>query len=415
MKLLQALLLILMVGSVFADCVGYNDTFYVRALDAKYRAIEGAKVWIKYDRGTSFGSQYFTTPNLTTNDTGAVRFEVANQGTLFRAIDCNIVAGAYVGTRSNQLTFTEGVHGDYIDVVLNDVYRVNFHVSNQFGTPISSATIEVDNNTITTDGNGNSHVYLQKGNYNYLASYLSSKQSGNVEIGDNDVNEAVAIKQNTVNLEVVDDQGNSLPIQLSVLNQTLTIDNGKYHNDKIFGDLIEYSVKYNGVEKNGTFKTDGTITRVVYDLNPPTFGSIQTDQFNGKNRLKIPISDNGPYASGVDTSTLKVLYRQEPSNDSSWATATTFISARNIYTSEFPGLEDNKIISFKIQVTDKDGNKATIDGRFSTYPQNTAKNDTNTQDNVPDNQGIPFLYIIIGVIIIILIAYVVIRTKNKAK
>ena len=37
--------------------------------------------------------------------------------------------------------------------------------------------------------------------------------------------------------------------------------------------------------------------------------------------------------------------------DSNWATATTFISARNIYTSEFPGLEDNKIISFKIQLT----------------------------------------------------------------
>jgi hypothetical protein len=62
MRYLHLLILMLLVGSAFADCIGYNDSFYVRALDAKYRAIEGANVWIKYDRGTSFGDKYFTTP-----------------------------------------------------------------------------------------------------------------------------------------------------------------------------------------------------------------------------------------------------------------------------------------------------------------------------------------------------------------
>ncbi|MGV8085348.1 MAG: hypothetical protein ACP5N9_03810 [Candidatus Bilamarchaeum sp.] len=414
MRYLHLLILMLLVGSAFADCIGYNDSFYVRALDAKYRAIEGANVWIKYDRGTSFGDKYFTTPPIATNESGAVYFSIANQGTRWRDIDCNIIASASVGDSKADITITPGIHGQYVDVVLSDVYRLNFHVANQEGVALNGANIEINNKILTTDSNGNAKIYLKKGQYNYLASYLSSKQSGSIDMQD-DLTESVAVQKNAVRIEVVDDQGNYLPARLRMLNQTYIITNGTYQNDQVYGEGIEYSIDYNTLVKSGTIE-DGKITRVVYDLTAPTFGVIQTDLFNGKIRLKLPIADQGTYASGIDASTLKVTYRAEPSNGSSeWQNAVTYVSARNEYTSEFPTLPDNKIINFKAQISDRSGNKATIEGRFSTYTQNTPQNDTNSQNPSPDDQGIPLLYIIIGVIIVILGAYLVIRMKNKPK
>src|SRR5271157_4267697 len=93
-------LLLLLISLSYADCVGYNDTFQVRVLDAKLRPVENAAVTVTYDRGASFGAQYFTTPFKYTYQNFFLNILIYNQWTGCRAIDCNIVINGSIGGTS---------------------------------------------------------------------------------------------------------------------------------------------------------------------------------------------------------------------------------------------------------------------------------------------------------------------------
>ncbi len=412
-----AIVFLLLAQLSFADCVGFIESFDARVLDAKYRPIEGAEVTVKYDRGSTFGDVYFTTPIQLTNSSGKIHYNLANQGTLTRKIDCKIVitASAVGSTRTKEIIV--GQHGDPVDVVLDDVYPVRFYVKDHYGAPLENATITIDGQTMRTNSAGYVKYYAKTGSYEYLASYLEGSQDGSFEVAD-DVAFEVFLTFYRISIETKNDQGTPIPVTISLFNKEFESE-GKFVMDKAFGNEIEYIVDHKGVIKSGyIYPEDKPDIEVIFDVNAPLFEKITPETTaSGKPRLLITISDQGPFASGVNPQTMSVVYKVEPAEPGApWSRAATFTTGKNTFAAEFPGLPENRIVNYRAEVRDKEGNIATIEGKFATLPvpdENTTNNQTDTQDNKDKEQGIPQIYIVSGAIIIILVVFMLIRHKSK--
>jgi hypothetical protein len=279
--------------------------------------------------------------------------------------------------------------------------------------------VTVGNVTQKTDGTGLSRFFLKTGNYSYFASYLDAQQPGTIEIT-NETNYEVIFAYYKVSIDVRDDAGNPLPAMLTVYNSTFELQNGHFENEKTFGESIPYVVDYKGLVTEGViYPSANPIVQVTYDINSPIFGPITPGFLNNRPRLEIPLSDPNEFASGVDISSVRVFYRMEPSEASTpWSSAIVFTSGKDKFTADFPELPPNRIVNFRIEAKDKAGNRADIEGKFSTLagqqPPNDTQNQTNTQPPPSQEQGIPPIYIVGGVIIVILGIFLVFRIKSKA-
>lgn len=414
------LLLLLAVSLSYADCIGYNDTFQVRVLDGKLRPVENASVTVTYDRGASFGTQYFTTPIRYTDQNGLLDMAIYNQGTISRTIDCNIVVNASIGGAMNSTTVIASAHSPQVDVQLN-IYPLRFYVRDQSGSPLANSSVTINNVTEQTDTDGSALYTLAVGNYSYLASYLDASQSGILTITD-DSQFVVKFAFYKISLNVSDDFGVPLPATLTILNKTYTLDNGFFENDKTFGQAIPYTVSYMGIETSGTISPVTDPNAMVYfDTHAPSITDITANALGDNPKLTMAITDPGTQPSGVDFSSVKVAYQLEPADQTTpWDNAVVFTTGRNQVTAEFPQLPSDRVVQFKIDANDKAGNKAEVEGEFTTSTTsvqnvtNSTKNQTIPPQNKPPAQGLPLLYIVAGVIIMILVVYLVIRIKSKA-
>ena len=399
------------------NCTNYSDSFDVRVLDAKLRTVPGAVVQVTFDRGATYGSKYFTTPPRYTDSSGLVHFDISNQGTNTRTLDCNIVINASFVGKHNTTTVFALEHGTPIDLALQ-LYPVRFYLRDIFGGPLANATVTVSNLTGTTDANGMASFFLGKGIQAYLASYLDGSQAGQLNITD-DATIEVILRSYNVTFDVVDDFGSPLPATLRIFNKTFQLENGTFEYAETVGNSIPYSTEYKGIVKNSTLvPSENPKARVIYDIHAPLFGSIRPDVSGNRYHLIIPVSDPGSDPSGVDFKSIRVTYRVEPAEPTTpWDTAVTFTSGRDTVTAEFPNLPQNRIVSFKAEMKDNEGNKASIEGKFSTLagqtPVNNTQNQTNPQQDGGQDQGIPLIYIFVGAIVMLLIVYVVFHIKSQ--
>jgi hypothetical protein len=259
--------------------------------------------------------------------------------------------------------------------------------------------------------------YLGRGMHGYLVSYLDGSQAGNLNITD-DASVEVVLRSHNVTLEVMDDFGSPLPVSLLIFNSTFRLENGTFGPVKTFGAEIPYRTEYGGIVQEGTIVPSETPNaRIIYDIHAPLFGTIRPEMNAGRYRLVISASDPGSAPSGVNFQSMKVTYRVEPAEPATpWNTAVTFTSGRDTVTAEFPEFPPHSIVSFRVGMSDNAGNKASIEGKFSTLaapPSNNTQNQTNTQPNAGQEQGIPLSYIFIGVIVVLLIVYAVFRIKSQ--
>lgn len=418
MYLRYAIILLLLSQFVFADCAGYTDEFDARVLDGNNRPISGADVWIKFDRGTSFGDQYFTTEPKKSNEQGIVHYKVLNQGTTVRTIDCDIEVYASLGGSTNMTEVEANIHGPIIDVKLGDVYPIKFYVRDQLNAPIENASVTIGNTTSKTNSFGYVTQFYKKGTYDYFASYQIASQAGTITV-DDAVEFAVIFPWYKISLDVKDDNGDPLPATLKILNQSFVLTDGHFENDRSYNDIVDYEVIYKGIEKSGTINAaENPYTQIIMDIHAPLFDSITSQTVNKRTTLEIPLRDPGPYASGIDIPSIRVSYRLEPADASTpWSTALVFTTGFNSFAAEFPELPANSIVQFRIEAKDKAGNKATVDGKFSTLTGSTGtddtQNQTDTQDSEEDGQGIPLWVILVGGIVVILVVYLVIRSKSN--
>jgi hypothetical protein len=401
------------------NCTGYNDSFDVRVLDAKLRPVPGAEVILTFDRGSTFGSQYFTTLPRNTDSNGTLHYILINQGTNSREIDCSIVINASVAGELNSTTVFASQHGSPVDVPITTLYQVRFHVKDWLGDSLPNAIVTIDNISKITGADGLALFILGVGEHSYLASYLDGSQAGQLGVSDDATLEAV-LRAYNVTLEVTDDFGNPLPVTLHMFNKTFQLENGTFAYSNTFGSTIPYRTEYQGIDMEGNLvPSQNPDAKVTYDIHAPVFGSIRSQVNGSRYELVMPVSDPGSIPSGVDYHSIRVLYRVEPTEPTTpWNTAITFTSGRDTVTAEFPELPPNSIVSFRAEMSDATGNKASIEGKFSTLagqpaPVNNTQNQTNTQPTGGQEQGIPLLYIFGGAIVALLIVYVVFRIKSQ--
>jgi len=408
------LIAMILASTAYADCAGYNETFYVRVLDAKNRAVPDALAWIKYDRGATFGVQYFTTAPQKTDGNGEVYFELANQGTNSRPIDCNIIAWGSAGDMTGSVTVIAMAMGSPVDVIL-PVYPVWIYAKDQLGSPLPNATIIIGNDTRKSGQDGKLFYYFKAGSYDYFVSYKDGKQSGTIVVSD-DTNYNIVFPFHRITIDVIDDTGAPLNASLTIFNKTLIMADGHFEENRSFGAKIHYIVDYNGIVTEGDIEPDiETGKQIIYDIHAPLITNVVSEPNGNRPKLTMSATDPGIHASGVDFRSASVQYRMEPADISTpWNNAVTYTSGRSAVTADFPEMPFSRVVEFRISIKDKSGNIASLDGKFSTMQnitQNITTNGTNITPPPPENQGIPLIYIIIGAIIVILIAYAVLRLK----
>ena len=397
-------ILLLTVSNAADDCIGYTDEFDVRALDAKLRPVEDAYIQVTYDRGSSFGEQYFITDPIRTDEDGIVHMTIYNQGTDTRKIDCTIWVNATIGDGYASDTVEANSHPLIVDLHL-DVYPIDMRVNDMAGNPIEGATVTINGESKDTDSSGFVRFHAAPGTVDYFVSYEKGKESGIIPVTD-DVDYEVVLYRYTVTINAIDDHGNPVDAAITVFNETTAMTNGTYQSDEVYGNTLEAKLNYAGVEKdiimNLMSETEET---VVFDVNPPKIESTSTSMIGSRPRLTIRISDEGEYASGVEPTSVKVTYRILPSPDAQWVDATVFVSGVDTYTIDFPETDGDKLIEFKIEARDVEGNKVVQSGKFVTEKEE--ENSEKPPEVEETNQDFPYFYIIIGVILIIVVVYIV--------
>ena len=414
------ILILLCTGAVYADCIGYLEKLNVRVLDAKYRAVEGAEVVVTFDRGSSFGDVYFTTEPRTTDENGMINYTIQYQSTNTRTIDCNIQINVSAGGSEATATAVADEHGSIVDVQITDLYLVKFYVKDQFSVAIENSTVSIDEwEPVKTGGNGIVSRYLKAGDHEYFVSYKDASLAGLTTVED-DVYLEIIFPHYPVTIEVTDDLGDPINATINIFNETFVMENGRVEYEEVYGEQIPYSIEYMGVVKDGVIELENEpLVQIRYDTHAPQITSVESQSEGNKPKLSITVEDNGIYADGLDVTSMKVTYNANQNESEEWYSAVVFTTGKDRFAAEFPEMESNTIVNFKIEVRDNAGNLAQVEGSFTTMvieiPQNETQNSSNTQVEPPKDQGIPLLYIIGGVILLILAFYVVIRIKTKAR
>ena len=411
-RLLLAFLLIS--GFLFSvSCIGVTDNITIRALDAKYRPIEGALVNLTYDLGNlGIGGKYTTTNNFATNSSGEKYFVITilNKTIHEEKVDCKITAKGAIGGGSGSVDYQIIVHPRRVDLHIN-VYPVDFLVKNQNGISTPNASITVGEITKTTGSNGKARFYVIPGKYDYFASYSGAKRADTLTITGDTYNE-IEFGKHSFTLKVYDDLGNLVSANVTVEDKTTEID-GTYHKDEIIGDSLSVQIVHEGIEIDNVYDLQKeTEDKVVFDSHAPNFVSYSPGFSNGIPQIVFELKDSGIYASGVNPQTLEVVYRI-PSQDNTlpWNRAIVFATAKEKYTAQFPNVENGKLVMFKASVKDRTGNIATLDGKFQV--SDNTENNTDTHNNIEPEQGIPLIYIVVGVLIVFLAIFIGFRTLTK--
>ena len=417
---IRYLLFFLLLGSIaFADTncnTSYKDDLKIRSLDIKSRPFGGATVFIYHQYSGSFGASggtYHTIGPLITDSSGLTYAKISNTEQTVKLLDCDIEINASDGGTSSVVTVIANGHADFIDLKL-DVYPLGIYVRDQKGLPIQGAKVSINSEIQVTDSIGLAQFYSKAGDVNYFVSYLDAKQSGKIKIND-DTTYGIIIPTYSVSISIIDDSGNPLNSSITISNKTTALVDGKYFQDKIFGEEIDFSTEYAGLVKYlKLYPAIDNSHVVVYDRRAPTIdiGGVKKEEIDGKVRLTISVSDPGIYSSGIDTSSVSVIYRMETGNDSSWSSATTYISKKDVFIVDFPKFGPSALIQFKIDVADKEGNKASATGRFATKVADVPTNVTKPQPNDNVAGEFPLLEAVVGVFIIIFVIYLLVRVKG---
>lgn len=406
MKMTLLILLIFVLGLSFAaQCsLGFSENINVQVLDGNLRPVQNAEVNFTFQVSKTTGKGYFTTPPFITNADGKTSYLVDNQEIVESKLDCNIVIKATYGSASTQKTIIAQNHENLVQLKLG-IYGVTVLVVDQNEKPLSGAEVWIENVSQTTNNLGITFFMVKSGTSVIYVKYADGKVEDQVVV-ENDTVKKVGVGLYPFTLTVRDDNGNKLNSVATIGNSTFNVVNGTLALEKLATARPIVVVKYQNLEKeidvDLTLKND---YEAFFDITAPIILNVSEPEV-GEQILKINIlaDDPGVFPSGIAQGGVKLDY--DVNRTKEWTSATVYQKKKGGFVAEIPIQVPKSRMDFKVNVNDKEGNSASVEGWFL-VPDATKPIDQNNQTNgqvTPDSQpsGFPWLAVA-GVLIIIIV------------
>ncbi len=415
--LLILLAFILSLGFAAQCTPGFSETISVQVLDGKMRPVQNAKVNFTFQVSATASKGYFTTPPFITNFEGKTSYSVDNQEILESKVDCNIVIRASYGSASTQKTIVAQNHENLVQLKL-DLYGVTIQVVDQNGKPLPGAEVWIGNASQITNNQGIVFFMVKSGTSTIYVKYEDGKIEDVIDVN-NDTVKKVGVGLYPFTIIVRDDNANKLAAVVTIGNKTYSIPNGTLTLEKLATARPIVVVRYKNLEKyvdvDLTLKND---YEAFFDLTNPIIFRVSEPEF-GEEIIKMNISadDPGQFPSGIAQNGVQLEY--DVNRTKEWTKATVYQKKKGGFVAEIPIQGAESRVDFKVNVKDKEGNSASLEGWF-TVPQEieqTQINQTNQTNLIGDDGGgkqqgsFPWLAVI-GIVIIIVVVVVYFKYKG---
>ncbi|MFH2105892.1 MAG: hypothetical protein ABII22_01415 [Candidatus Micrarchaeota archaeon] len=382
---------------------GFVDDIQVRAIDAKVRPIEGALVYLTYSIAYDKTAK---TKTLPTNSSGLVEFMIYNTEQEIMRTDCDIgVNGIYQG---QNITKTIGVGQGRTDLRFN-TYKTLMVLTDQNGAAIKNAKIIVDGIERSSGETGWVTFDLAPGNHIVFMTVSGEKIQKQILVEDDST---VNLRADfyPMKIRTIDEYGKPVQAEIEFLGKRYQTDeNGEANFKDIMSAQQTLLVTYGGSEK--TIEVDLSLNKeyeVIFDKTPPEI-LLKTQIKEKVAEVLISVKDAGGYASGVVTESISLKYEIDGSGN--WKKAVIYPVTKDQFKAEIPKTEGS-IVSIVIDVSDKEGNKQSLEARLSipgnppvAVDNNQTKNETAVGDKPPQKSGLPIEYVAGGVILLIVFVY----------
>jgi hypothetical protein len=167
-------------------------------------------------------------------------------------------------------------------------------------------------------------------------------------------------------------------------------------------------IRYGGSEKTVEVDlSDNTEYNVIFDKTPPEI-SLKTQIKEKVVEVLISVKDAGEHASGVVTEDISLRYEIDGSGN--WKKAVIYPITKDQFKAEIPKTEGS-IVSIVTDVSDKEGNKQSLEARLTipgkppVVEDNQTTNETVVGSDSPKKSGLPVEYVAGGVILLIVLIY----------
>ena|GEM_PF-927190 len=391
-----------------ASCeAGFTDTINMKVIDYKYRPIENAKVTVTYQKDQTTGKGYVTTNPRYTPADGKLTETIRNTEVFDDRVKCDVTITAEYDGEIVEKEITAENHYAEIIVRFEDVRLLSLKVVDKLGAPIANTQIRVNQMYLNTSDSGQANVLVNMGTVEVAVPYLSGVITQDIEVTD-DISYTLHAKVYSMNLEVVDDQGDPLVAQIFVEDQEYEGTGVEIEEIALTSPYVK--VVYGSLEKLPQIDlVQQTDYLVSFDLNPPEIKDVEVERDGEDLRIRFFVYDYGTYATGPNLDETTVSYTLGGVTEY----AVPYVDSGS-YIVEMPTPPVNTLLRFTITTYDMEGNMNTVNGQYLVTPEDgngviiPPTNETNGDNGQPPTEPEDnTLLIIVGVVVVVVLAYAV--------
>lgn len=391
-----------------ASCeAGFTDTINIKVIDYKYRPIENAIVTVTYQKDQTTGKGYVTTNPRYTPADGKLTETIRNIEVFDNKVKCDVTITAEYDGEIVEKEITAESHYAEIIVRFEDVRLLNLKIVDKLGAPIANTQIRVNQMYTNTSESGQASILVNMGTVEVAVPYLSGVIAQDIEVTD-DTSYTLQAKVYSMNLEVVDDQGDPLVAQIFVEEQEYRGTGVEIEEIALQNPYVK--VVYGALEKIPHIDLVMETNYVVsFDITPPEIKNVEVERDEEDLRIRFFVYDYGTYATGPNLDETTVSYTLGGITEY----AVPYVDSGS-YIVEMPTPPVNTLLRFTITTYDMEGNMNAVNGQYLVTPtvENgdifPPTNETNGgEDQPPTEPEDNTLLIIVGVVVIVVLAYVV--------
>jgi len=399
----------------------FIEELEVLVIDSNDRSMEEVAVWTNYQINSIKG--YVTTNKQYTNQYGIVNLKLINnefqekltktEYTLFLEYmgqQQSHILDAKSGRRSRTFSF--------------DINRATIRVYDIYKGGIKSNVTILDQ-TRETSNTGYAVFNLPDGDYQIVVDHSGSKQVFPFEMKGDTLVE-IPLTEFDISILLLDDKGNPLNGTVKLIGETHSVLNGKktLKITAIPPILIEGFSGSKEVSKEFDPKITNEVVLPI-DINPPEITGVTYKKNIRGYELSVSILDTGIYATGLDTQINPplIIYSMTTAGEKTpERTLNLLPSGSDRFTITLTDISEDSVIDYEIWASDLSSNTASY---TDTFLAGSEQQGPTIPMPIPDTKpeqselelGEVFKWILIGlgVVVLILIVYAVIKLKSEMK